>query len=407
VIDQCENRKFTSSKLTELLIPVTPWTVASTVDEAVAQCKEIGYPVLIRPSFVLGGRGMKIIYDESSLASYLSEAVLVTPELPVYIDKFLQEAKEIDVDAVCDGKEVFHVVMEQIEHAGVHSGDSACVLPPQSLSNQVIATIKEYTETIALEFGIIGLMNIQFAVKHDDVYVLEINPRASRTVPFASKAINLPLAKIGTSVMLGKSLKETLAHYQSEHLGRTNITPSSVCVKEVVLPFRKLQLDPILSPEMQSTGEVIGVGETIGEAFFKAQCAAGNTLATSGSMFLSLADSAKDAIPAIAVKLRKLPFKIYTTEGTGKSLKRVGVDAIVIKKISEGSPNILDIFAEASIDLLVNIPESRAEAQNDALIMRQYVVDYQVPFISSLPALRAALEAIAVERNRPSSTYQE
>ncbi len=395
VIEQCENRKFTSSRLTELHIPVTPWTVASHIEEAIIQCREIGYPVLVRPSFVLGGRGMKIIYDETSLAEYLQEAVEITPELPVYIDKFLQEAKEIDVDAVCDGKDVFHVVMEQIEHAGVHSGDSACVIPAQSLSPKVEKILAEYTRTIALAFGIVGLMNIQFAVKDDDVFVLEINPRASRTVPFASKAIHVQLAKVGTSVMLGIPLVQAMKKYATAELSKTNINPkSSVCVKEVVLPFRKLQLDPLLTPEMQSTGEVIGVGQTFGEAFYKAQIAAGSTLALEGNMFISLSDAAKNSLPALAVKLRKLPFSYFSTEGTAKALQRLDVPVTIIKKISEGSPNILDVIQEQGISLLINIPEALSTAQQDALTMRAYVVEHQIPFISTLPALKAAFDAL-------------
>jgi len=215
VIENCENRKLTSQILEQLSIPVTPWAVAATEHEAKQCCQDIGYPVLVRPSFVLGGRGMSIIFNDEQLTYYLKEAVTVTPELPVYIDKFLEDAIELDVDAVCDGKNVFHVVMEQIEEAGIHSGDSACVIPPQSLSQQVLQTIESYTKKIALEFNIIGLTNIQYAVKDETVYVIEINPRASRTIPFASKAINVPLAKLATQVVLGKHIPDILEGFKN------------------------------------------------------------------------------------------------------------------------------------------------------------------------------------------------
>ena len=349
---------------------------------------------------------MSIIHNEETLEKYLKEAVDVTPDLPVYLDKFLENAIEIDVDAVCDGENVLQVIMEQIEEAGIHSGDSACVVPAQSLSQQVLTTLRDYTDKIAKTFKIIGLTNIQYAVKNNEVYVIEINPRASRTTPFASKAIGLPLAKIATRAMLGQKIPAIVEELHHTHEGKTNIDTDTICVKEVVLPFRKLGLDPILRPEMQSTGEVIGVGTTFGEAFYKAQIAAGITLRDTGPIFISVADYAKESFSRIITLLKQFDFTIYTTPGTGKLFEDAGLETTILKRISEGSPNILDLLADKKdLSLLVNIPKRDPEGQNDALIMRKEVVEKDIPFVSTLAGFQATLDALRYKRSLKIKKY--
>jgi len=387
-IDRAEDRERFTRVLKKLGIPQAPYGTAFSFEEAKEIASRIGYPVLVRPSYVLGGRAMDIVYDEASLQRYISEAVKVSGEHPILIDKFLDNAIEIDVDAVADGKEVFiGGIMEHIEHAGVHSGDSACVLPPQTLSRRTIETIKDYTRKIARELNVIGLLNIQLAVKNGKVYVLEVNPRASRTVPFVSKAIGIPLAKLATKVILGKSLKEL------GYVGEAKIR--HVAVKEAVFPFAKLPgVDPVLGPEMKSTGEVMGIDFDFGKAYYKAQVAAGNTLPKKGRVFISVRKEDRAKIRSIAEKLYELGFEILATNGTLEAIEKAGVRARLVRKVSEGSPNILDMMLKREIDLIINTPTAGKIPYTDGFYIRRYAVDLGIPYITTITAAEAAVKAM-------------
>ncbi len=387
-IDLAEDREKFSKLLRKLGIPQADFGIAYSIDEAKKIARKIGYPVLVRPSYVLGGRAMDIVYDEEHLEEYMEEAIEVSEKHPVLIDKFLEEAIEIDVDAVCDGEDIFIAgIMEHIEHAGVHSGDSACVLPPVTLSEDVKKTIIEYTEKIAKALNTIGLINIQFAVK-DKVYVLEVNPRASRTVPFVSKAINVPLAKIATKIMLGKKLKDFgLVGYRG---------PKYYAVKEAVFPFIKLPgVDPVLGPEMKSTGEVMGIDFDFGKAYYKAQLAAGNKLPLQGTIFISVRKQDRNGkLVYIAKKLKELGFNLIATKGTAAFLRENGIDVKTIKKISEGSENILDLMLKKKVDLIINTPTSGKIPFTDGYYIRRYAVDLRIPYITTIAGALAAVKAI-------------
>lgn len=387
-IDRAEDRERFTRVLKKLGIPQAPYGTAFSFEEAKEIASKIGYPVLVRPSYVLGGRAMDIVYDEASLQRYISEAVKVSGEHPILIDKFLDNAIEIDVDAVADGKDVFiGGIMEHIEHAGVHSGDSACVLPPQTLSRRTIETIKDYTRKIARELNVIGLLNIQLAVKNGKVYVLEVNPRASRTVPFVSKAIGIPLAKLATKVILGKSLKEL------GYVGEAKIR--HIAVKEAVFPFAKLPgVDPVLGPEMKSTGEVMGIDFDFGKAYYKAQVAAGNTLPKKGRVFISVRKEDRAKIRSIAEKLYELGFEILATNGTLEAIEKAGVRARLVRKVSEGSPNILDMMLKREIDLIINTPTAGKIPYTDGFYIRRYAVDLGIPYITTITAAEAAVKAM-------------
>ncbi len=387
-IDRAEDRERFTRVLKKLGIPQAPYGTAFSFEEAKEIASKIGYPVLVRPSYVLGGRAMDIVYDEASLQRYISEAVKVSGEHPILIDKFLDNAIEIDVDAVADGEDVFiGGIMEHIEHAGVHSGDSACVLPPQTLSRRTIETIKDYTRKIARELNVIGLLNIQLAVKNGKVYVLEVNPRASRTVPFVSKAIGIPLAKLATKVILGKSLKEL------GYVGEPKIR--HIAVKEAVFPFAKLPgVDPVLGPEMKSTGEVMGIDFDFGKAYYKAQVAAGNTLPKKGRVFISVRKEDRAKIRSIAEKLYELGFEILATNGTLEAIEKAGVRARLVRKVSEGSPNILDMMLKREIDLIINTPTAGKIPYTDGFYIRRYAVDLGIPYITTLTAASAAVKAM-------------
>ncbi|MBI5253071.1 MAG: carbamoyl-phosphate synthase large subunit [Euryarchaeota archaeon] len=387
-IDRAEDRKRFAEVLNKLRIPQAECGTGFSFKEAKAIANRIGYPVLVRPSYVLGGRAMEIVYDEAHLEQYMQEAIEVSEEHPVLVDKFLQEAIEVDVDAVSDGKDVFiGGIMEHIEHAGIHSGDSAMVLPPQTLSRGIVRKIKEYTINLARELHVIGLLNIQYAVKRSTVYVLEANPRASRTVPFVSKAVGVPLAKIAAKVMLGRSLREL------GYVGERKIR--HVAVKESVFPFVKLPgVDPVLGPEMRSTGEVMGIDFDFGKAFFKAELAAGNALPTKGRIFISIRREDAEKIAPAAKRLYELGFKILATDGTLATLEKHGIAATLVKKISDGSPNILDRMMEHSVDLIINTPTAGKIPYEDGFYIRRYAVDLGVPYITTITGAEAAVKAI-------------
>jgi carbamoyl-phosphate synthase large subunit len=360
---------------------------AINYSQAFNEAKRIGYPVLVRPSYVIGGRAMEIVYDERDLDRYLKEAVKVSNEHPVLIDDFLDNAVEIDVDAICDGKDVLiGAIMEHIEEAGIHSGDSACVIPPQSLKPEIIAMVRDYVKKIALALNVIGVINIQMATKNGIVYVLEANPRSSRTIPFVSKATGVPLAKIAARVMAGHTLKE---------LGITgDVTPRHVSVKEVLLPFDKLPgADPLLGPEMKSTGEVMGIDYDFGKAFYKAEWAADNKLPLTGTVFMSIRDTDKAHIVRIAKKMQDAGLHILGTRGTVRYLEEKGIKIDIIKKVSEGSPNVVDLIHNKKVDLIINTPTSK-QAVKDGFQIRRAAVDFSVPYITTIQAALAAADAI-------------
>ncbi|MFA5331125.1 MAG: carbamoyl-phosphate synthase large subunit [Methanoregula sp.] len=392
-MDIAEDRDRFSMMLTKLGIPSPANSSAHSEAEAKDKAEKIGYPVLVRPSYVLGGRAMEIVHDCSELETYMKEAVRVSQHHPVLIDSYLQNAVELDVDAVCDGEEVLiGGIMEHIEQAGIHSGDSACVIPTQSLSPGVIDTVREYTKKIALGLGVVGLVNIQMAVKDNVVYILEANPRASRTVPFVSKATGLPIAKIAAKTMIGKKLCD---------LGFKEKSIKHVAVKEVLLPFAKLAgVDTMLGPEMKSTGEVMGIDYDFGLAFYKACISADNELPLTGNIFISVNIGQKEEVIPIARKLRDLGLTLYGTEGTVDYLYEEGIEAHLVRKVQEGSPNVLDMMHHGEIRLIINTPQDRQSRQDHYQIMRA-AVDFGIPYITTLQAARAAALAIdAIKREK-------
>jgi carbamoyl-phosphate synthase large subunit len=392
-MDVAEDRDRFSVLLDRLKIPTPPNSSAYSPEEARSKAAAIGYPVLVRPSYVLGGRAMEIVHDETELESYMKEAVRVSRNHPVLIDSFLQNAVELDVDAVCDGTDVLiGGIMEHIEEAGVHSGDSACVIPTQSLSTSVLSRVRDYTKKIAVGLGVIGLVNIQLAVKNDTVYVLEANPRASRTVPFVSKATGIPLAKLAAKIMMGHRIAD---------LGYEERTISHVAVKEVLLPFNKLPgVDTVLGPEMKSTGEVMGIDFDFGRAYYKASISADNELPMQGNIFISVSAEQKDEAIAISRKLVSLGLSLYGTSGTVEYLSQSGIDAHLVRKVQEGSPNVIDLLRRGEIRLIINTPKGKQSRQDHYQIMRA-AVDYSVPYITTLQAARAAAQAIdAMKREK-------
>ena len=355
--------------------------------EAFKEAERIGYPVLVRPSYVLGGRAMEIVYDDKDLERYLKEAVKVSKEHPVLIDDFLDNAIEIDVDAICDGKDVLiGAIMEHIEEAGIHSGDSACVIPPQSLKPEILAIVRDYVKKIALALRVVGIVNIQMATKNGKVYVLEANPRSSRTIPFVSKASGIPLAKIAARVMVGHTLKEL--GYTGDPVTR------HVSVKEVLLPFDKLPgADPVLGPEMKSTGEVMGIDYDFGRAFFKAEWGADNALPLNGTVFLSIRDDDKPLLLKAAKKMQDAGLRLLGTRGTAEFLQKNGIKIEAINKVSEGNPNIVDLIHKKKVDLIINTPRSK-QTVKDGYQIRRAAVDFSVPYITTIQAALAAADAI-------------
>ncbi|MCG2795787.1 MAG: carbamoyl-phosphate synthase large subunit, partial [Actinomycetia bacterium] len=358
-IDRAEDRERFGRALKNLGINHPPDGIANSAAGALEVAARIGYPVLVRPSYVLGGRAMEIVYNDKMMERYIVTAVKASPEYPVLIDKFLEDAKEIDVDALSDGKEVYVAgIMEHVEEAGIHSGDSACVIPPPFISEEVKETIKEYTRRLAVELGVIGLINVQYAVKSDEVYVLEVNPRASRTVPFVSKTIGIPIAKMATRLMLGETIEEL-------GLGEERFSSlKHVSVKEAVLPFVRFPgVDTVLGPEMKSTGEVMGIADYspdshsgIGMAMVKAQIASYNHFPISGTAFVSVPDRKKPAGIFIASRLEQQGFRILATEGTARKLVEKGVNVEMVRKVGEGSPDVVDLIRDGEIDLVINVP---------------------------------------------------
>ncbi len=392
-IDIAEDRQRFEKIARDLGIRQPDNGTATSVDEAVVVATRIGYPVLVRPSYVLGGRAMQIVYDEPTLREYFEHAARVSEERPVLIDCFLEDAFEADVDALSDGKDVvIGAVMQHIEDAGIHSGDSACVLPPYLITEAAIATMKASTVALAKALGVVGLINVQFAVKFGVVYVLEVNPRASRTIPFVSKAIGVPLASYAARVMLGETLAD---------LGFTEeIQPGFVSVKEAVFPFNKFrEFDPVLGPEMRSTGEVMGISTSFGSAFAKAQLAADNQLPIEGAIFVSVNDSDKTGVVPIAGRFHEMGFTLYATEGTARYLRARGIPTKVVRKIHEGRPNVTDLMLNGEVQLLINTPLGK-HAQADDYSMRQTAISSRISYTTTLSAARAASDAILALRSR-------
>ena len=387
-IDRAEDRRRFSSLIEDLGLAQAPGDTARSYEEAARIAATIGYPALVRPSYVLGGRAMQIVYDEEDLRRYMTEAVRVSPEHPILVDKFLEDALEIDVDAIADGERVVvGGVMEHVEKAGVHSGDSACALPPYSLGDDQVERIVAQTRALARELGVIGLLNIQFAIKNEQVFVLEVNPRASRTVPFVSKAIGVPLAKLATKVMLGRTLAE-LGFVEEREV-------KHIAVKEAVFPFIKFPgVDTILGPEMKSTGEVMGIDRDFRKAYVKSQLAAGSPLPTSGKVFLSVKNRDKRAVLQVAKRLADMGFTLVATAGTAKLLARQGMTVETIHKVAEGyRPNIVDLMKRGEIALVFNTPED-GRARKDSYVIRRTAVTQNIPYYTTVDGAQAAIGGI-------------
>jgi carbamoyl-phosphate synthase large subunit len=387
-IDLAEDRERFQGLLRRLQLNQPPNCTARSAEEALRLAQDLGFPLLVRPSYVLGGRAMEIVYDEIDLERYMTQAVQVSHDCPVLLDRFLDDALEVDVDAVSDGEQVLVAgIMEHIEQAGVHSGDSACSLPPFSLSDELQAQMREQVRVMAHGLGVVGLMNTQFAIKDGEVYVLEVNPRASRTVPFVSKATGVPWAKVAARCMAGRSLAEQ---------GITgSVTPKSYfAVKESVFPFIKFPgVDPILGPEMKSTGEVMGVGRSFGEAFAKAQLGAGVVLKRGGQVFLSVRDADKPAAVALARTLVERGFDIVATRGTAAVLESVGIPCQRVNKVTEGRPHVVDLIKNDTIDLIVNTTEGK-KAIAESLSIRRAALQHRVTYYTTLAGARASCRAL-------------
>ena len=388
-IDIAEDRKRFKHMLDKLGLLQPASGTAFTFAEAKEVANRIGYPVLVRPSYVLGGRAMEIAYDEQVLEKFIKEAAEVSGEHPILVDKFLEDAIEVDVDLVGDGKDfIIGGIMEHIEQAGVHSGDAAMSLPTFSLSSEILNRIRQATIHMAKELNVVGLMNVQYAVKDSKVYVLEVNPRASRTVPFVSKVIGVPLAKLATKVMLGKKLKEL--KFTQE------IIPRHVAIKESVFPFNRFPgVDIILGPEMKSTGEVMGIDKDFGRAYIKSQLAAGQKLPKKGNVFISVNDRDKRNIVLIAKKLKDLGFKIYASSGTAAALSNSNIPAKVLPKISEGNPNVLDLMKENKLQLVINTTSGRTPRLDEVRI-RSQVILHGIPYTTTMFGAIATVSGIEV-----------
>ncbi|MFO7976229.1 MAG: carbamoyl-phosphate synthase large subunit, partial [Candidatus Hydrogenedentota bacterium] len=389
-IDLAEDRDQFRQTMERLGIPQAESGMASTLEEALVLAADIGYPLMVRPSYVLGGRGMEVVHDEEMLRHYVAAAVDVSPERPILIDKFLENAVEVEADAIADGTDAFvPAVMEHIELAGVHSGDSACVIPPVSIPAKHIETIREYTRKIAVEMEVVGLMNIQYAIANDIVYILEANPRASRTVPLVSKVCGISMANVATQIMLGKTLAETgLVHRNIPHFG----------VKEAVFPFNMFpEVDPLLGPEMRSTGEVLGLADSFGLAFYRAQEAAKSTLPLEGAVLITVAEPDKTAVLEAGRQFQEMGFTIRATSGTQAFLTQHGVKSEPIKKVHEGRPNIVDAITNGEIQLVVNTPAGKLSAHDDSYI-RKSAIKYNVPYVTTTSAAIAAARGIAARK---------
>ncbi|MFW5880492.1 MAG: carbamoyl-phosphate synthase large subunit [Spirochaetota bacterium] len=390
-IELAEDRERFGEVMTRLAIPMPPAGMARTMEEAKRVAAGIGYPVIVRPSFVLGGRGMEIVHEEAMLESYVRSAAEVSPERPLLIDKFLANATEVETDAISDGTDVYiPAIMQHIEYAGVHSGDSACVIPTVSIPESHLETIRSYTTRIAQELSVVGLMNVQYAIADDTVYVLEANPRASRTVPIVSKVCNIQMARLATDVMMGRRLERSVfGERRIPHFG----------VKEAVFPFNMLpEVDPLLGPEMRSTGEVLGLAANYGLAFARAQEAAGQRLPSEGTVLISVAERDRAPLADVAASFYRLGFRIFATEGTHNYLSEHDIPSDHIKKLHEGRPNILDSLKNAKIHLIINTPAGRESEYDDSYI-RKNAIKYRIPYITTVNAAAAAAEGIAETRN--------
>jgi carbamoyl-phosphate synthase large subunit len=385
-IHRAEDRAHFQGLLQKLGLQQPPNRIAGNTEEALQRAEEVGYPLVVRPSYVLGGRAMEIVHSAEQLQNYMRAAISVSNASPVLLDRFLSDAIEVDVDAICDGKDVtIGGIMEHIEEAGVHSGDSACSLPPYSLSAEIQDTLREQTRELALALDVVGLMNIQFAVKGADIFVLEVNPRASRTVPFVSKATARPLAKIGARCMVGWTLAEQNA------LGE--VIPNYYSVKEAVFPFIKFPgVDTVLGPEMKSTGEVMGIGRTFGEAYDKSQQAAGWEIPRSGRAFVSVRTADQGDAITIARYLSGHGFDLVATTGTADALRAAGVDVRSVNKVMEGRPHIVDMIKNDEIDLIVNTTAGR-QSFRDSYTIRREALHHKVTHFTTLAGARAACEA--------------
>ncbi len=389
-IDLAEDRERFSNVIRKLNIPAPEHGTATSLEQALKVAARIGYPLVVRPSYVLGGRGMEIVYDEEKLRKYVEGAIEITPEKPMLIDKFLEDALECEVDAISDGKEVFiPSIMEHIELAGIHSGDSACVLPPIGIKEDQLKTLEEYTRRIAMELKVIGLINIQYAIQKGKVYILEANPRASRTVPLVSKVTGVSMARIATEILLGANLKEMDTHLRKySHFG----------VKEAVFPFNMLpEVDPVLGPEMRSTGEVLGLADSFAMAFYKSQVAAGFAPPLEGTALITVASGDRDRALPVAKELADMGFKILATDGTAEFLGEKGIICESVKKLHEGHPNIVDLMKNRQIQFVLNTPAGKQSFYDDSYI-RKSAIKYKIPYFTTTDAGRAAAKGIKAAR---------
>ncbi|MBW1866435.1 MAG: carbamoyl-phosphate synthase large subunit, partial [Deltaproteobacteria bacterium] len=387
-IDQAEDRELFQAMLKKLGLVQPANGTAMNTFEAAAVAETIGYPVIVRPSYVLGGRGMKIVYDPKDLKNFTDLAIDASPEHPVLIDKFLEDAIEMDVDAISDGtRTIIGGIMEHIEAAGVHSGDSACVLPPYSISAGMLDRIRDATVAMALELKVVGLMNVQYAIKDDQLYVIEVNPRASRTIPFVSKATGVPLAKLATKVMLGRSLAD---------LGFTcEVVPKHISVKEAVLPFDRFpDVDTLLGPEMKSTGEVMGIDEEFGAAYAKAQLGAGQNLPTKGTLFISVQDRDKQALLPVAARFHRVGINIMATNGTAAFINARGIKAVTVNKVSEGRPHVVDAVKNGEIQLIINTGAGD-KIKQDGYRIRRAALKYGIPYATTIAGAMAMSHGVA------------
>ena len=399
VIDLAEDRDLFREMMEKLEIPMPESGMATTVEEAVTIANQIGYPVMVRPSYVLGGRGMEVVYDDESMTGYMNAAVGVTPDRPILIDRFLNHALECEADAISDGTHAFvPAVMEHIELAGVHSGDSACIIPSVHITEENVKTIKEYTRKIAEEMHVKGLMNMQYAIENGKVYVLEANPRASRTVPLVSKVCNIRMVPIATDIIT------------SEITGRPSPIPElkeqvipNYGVKEAVFPFNMFQeVDPILGPEMRSTGEVLGLSKSYGEAFVKAQEAVQSKLPLEGTVLISVNRKDKEEVVEVARSLAEDGFKIVATEGNYKKITEAGVPATLVKKLCEGRPNVADMITNGEIQLIINSPVGKDSVHDDSYL-RKAAIKAKVPYMTTMAAAKATAEGIRYAKTHPDS----
>jgi carbamoyl-phosphate synthase large subunit len=389
-IDLAEDRARFGALLDTLGYRAPPYAAASTADHALRQAEEVGFPLLVRPSYVLGGRAMEIVYSVAGLDDYLRR-VEREPATKIYLDRFLEDSIEVDVDAISDGTDVWIAgIMQHVEEAGIHSGDSACVLPPHTLGEDMLAQIRAQTEGIATALNVVGLLNVQFAIHDDVLYVIEANPRASRTVPFVSKAIGLPVAKLACRVLLGERLADL-------HLP-ADTSNGHVCVKEVVLPFDRFAgADSLLGPEMRSTGEVMGIARDFPTAFAKAQAAAGAQLPNQGRAFITVADGDKPAATGVATILHDLGFEIIATRGTAQAIRKMGIPAETINTIGEGSPHVVDWIERGDVDLVINTPTG-VGARTDGYEIRRAAIRHGIPCLTTVAAGGSAARAIAGAR---------